>query len=315
VKVVLTDQVFPTTDVERQILKEIGADLVVLKDSSPESIGRNASDADGLLNTYAPIDRATMEALLRCKVIARYGIGVDNIDLDAARAAGITVTNVPDYCIDEVADHTIALLLVILRKIVRANALVGRGGWGIAELQPIHRLSALTLGLVGFGHIGREVAARARALKLDVIVYDPYVDRSAFQDADVEPAEDLDELFAASDVVSIHVPLVESTRGLIDAAAIAKMQKGAVLINTSRGPIVETKAVLDGLSDRQLAGAALDVFDAEPPDATSFSGVDTLIATPHMAFYSTESIRESQTKAARCVASVLQGRAPPYRVS
>src|ERR671919_2500035 len=174
-KVVLTDQVFPSTDVERKILTDIGAELVVLEDSSVESIRTHARDADGLLNTYAPIDRGTLEHLEKCKVIARYGIGVDNIDLEAARERDIVVTNVPDYCVDEVADHTMSLLLAVARKIVIGHAHTMGGGWGIDPLRPVHRLPGQTLGLVGFGNIARAVAARALAFGLRVLAFDPYV--------------------------------------------------------------------------------------------------------------------------------------------
>jgi D-3-phosphoglycerate dehydrogenase / 2-oxoglutarate reductase len=251
---------------------------------------------------------------VRCRIIARYGIGVDNIDLDAAKERGIVVTNVPDYCVDEVADHTIALLLTATRKIVAGDRVVRSGGWGISELRPIHRLRSRTLGLVGFGHIGRAVSVRANALGLSVKIYDPYIAETATEGLDVQRVDDLDELLRQSDIVSVHAPLVPATSGMFDATAIAKMKDGAVLINTSRGPIVETAAVTDALRAGRLGAAALDVFDSEPPDLAAIEGLDNLVATPHSAFYSEESIQESQRKAAEAIVDVLQGRAPRYRI-
>jgi D-3-phosphoglycerate dehydrogenase len=171
--VALTDQVFPSLEVERSILGEIGATLELLPDASPETIRAEAAGADAVLTTYAPLDRETIGALERCRVISRYGIGVDNIDLEAARERGIAVTNVPDYCVEEVADHVLALLLAAARKVVLANSIVRAGGWGIGGLVPVHRLRGRTLGLIGFGHIGEQVARRAAAFGLEVRAYDP----------------------------------------------------------------------------------------------------------------------------------------------
>jgi D-3-phosphoglycerate dehydrogenase / 2-oxoglutarate reductase len=314
-KVVLTDQVFPSTDVERKILTDIGAELVVLDDPSVESIRTHARDAVALLNTYSPIDRTTLEHLEKCKVIARYGIGVDNIDLEAARERDIVVTNVPDYCVDEVADHTMSLLLAVARKIVIGHAHTMGGGWGIDPLRPIHRLRGQTLGLIGFGNIARAVAARARSFGLIVQTYDPYVDGEVVQEAGVERASTLEELLESSDFVSVHVPLLDETRGLIGAETLERMRPGAVLLNTSRGPVVDVDEALGALRSGRLGGAGLDVFPTEPPDHGSFQGIDSLVVTPHAAFYSDEAIVESQTKAAGCIVAVLQGEQPRYRVN
>ena len=313
-KVVLTDQVFPTVDVEREIFGGAGGKLEILPDASPETIRAEAAEADAILTTYAAIDADTVAALKNCKVIARYGIGVDNIDLDAARAAGITVTNVPDYCVEEVADHTIALLLAVWRKIAMGNQVVRNDGWGIAQLRPVRRLRGRQLGMIGFGHIGRAVAARASTFGLELRVFDPYIDESALTGTGVSRIEELEELLASSDIITIHAPLTSGTKGLIDAEAIDKMKDGAVLINTSRGPIVDTKSVAVALETGKLSGAGLDVFDEEPPDAALLSSLETLVATPHAAFYSDEAITESQTKAATSIVTVLGGGEPDYRV-
>jgi D-3-phosphoglycerate dehydrogenase / 2-oxoglutarate reductase len=314
-KVVLTDQAFPTVDVERRILGSIDANLEILEDSSADSIATRARDAEAILTTYAPIGADLMGSLERCRIISRYGIGVDNIDLEAAKDKGIVVTNVPDYCVEEVADHTIALLLAVTRKVVKGDHVVRSGGWGIAELREVHRLRGHTLGLVGFGHIGRAVGLRAAAFGLNLRVYDPYLSADATRGLDVSRSDDLEDLLRAADIVSIHAPLVADTRGMFGAQTISAMKPGAVLLNTSRGPIVETKALVDALRSGHVAAAALDVFDSEPPDASLFEGLDNLVATPHSAFYSEEAIEESQTKASEAIVAVLKGEEPRYRVA
>jgi D-3-phosphoglycerate dehydrogenase len=314
-KVVLTDQVFPTIDTERKILGEIGAELVVLDDPSPESIRTNARDADALLNTYSPIDRETIEQFEKVKIIARYGIGVDNVDLEAARERGVVVTNVPDYCVDEVADHTLTLLLAVARKVVIGHAHVMGGGWGIDPVRPIHRLRGQTLGLIGFGNIARAVASRARALGLEVLAFDPYVKDDVLEAQGAVRAGSMDEVLSAADIVSVHVPLLAETRGMIGAEAIQKMRPGAIVLNTSRGPIVDVDAVVAALREGHLGGAGLDVFPSEPPDAATFRGIGNLVVTPHSAFYSDEAITESQTKAASNIVAVLRGEQPKYRVN
>ena len=314
-KVVLTDQVFPTTDTERSILARIGAELEVLDDPSPESIRANARDADALLNTYAPIDRMTIEQLPNLKIVARYGIGVDNVDLEAARDRGVVVTNVPDYCVDEVADHTFALLLAVVRKVITGHMHVTSGGWGIDPLRPIHRVRGQTLGLIGFGNIARGVASRALPFGVKVLAYDPYVGDEVLEAHRTQRAGSLEELLERSDIVSVHVPLLAETRGLIGEETIARMRSTAVLLNTSRGPIVDADAVVAALRDGRLGGAGLDVFPTEPPPAQSFASVRNLVVTPHAAFYSDEAINESQTKAATNIVAVLQGQEPTYRVN
>jgi D-3-phosphoglycerate dehydrogenase len=313
--VVLTDQVFPDTELERELLADIGAELRILQDPSPEAVRAGAREADALLTTYAPIDSETIAGLERCRIIARYGIGVDNIDLEAARERGIVITNVPDYCIEEVADHTLALLLAAARKIVLGNDLVRAGRWGIEGLVPVRRLRGRTLGLIGFGRIGSAVASRARAFGMEVCSYDPYVDPERIEAAGVRSVSSLDELLPGADAVSVHAPLTDSTRGLVGERELARMRPDAILINTSRGPIVSTAAVVEALRAGRLGAACLDVFDAEPPDAAALQGVPNLIATPHGAFYSEESIRESQSKAALAIVDVLSGREPAYRVA
>lgn len=314
-KVVLTDQVFPSTVIERRLLAEVGADLVVLEDTSVGSIRDAARDAVALLNTYAPIDKETLQHLERCKIVARYGIGVDNVDLDAARERGVVVTNVPDYCVEEVADHSVALLLAVARKVVIGHTHTISGGWGIDPLRPIHRLRGQILGLIGFGNIARGVALRAQAFGFEILAYDPYVDDEILASHRATRAGSLDDLLEGSDAVSVHVPLLDSTRGLVAADALGRMRPGAILINTSRGPIVDVEAVVAALTSGHLGGAGLDVFPTEPPDPAALDSAHNLVVTPHAAFYSDEAIAESQTKAASNIVAVLRGEEPRYRVN
>jgi D-3-phosphoglycerate dehydrogenase len=307
--VVVTDQVFPTTDIERELLGRIGARLEVA-DGTFDGIVRLAADADALLNTYFPIDGRLIGELRRCRIVARYGIGVDNVDIAAAERAGIVVTNVPDYSVEEVAAHTVALALVLLRRVVEGDRLVRSGGWGIESLRPIRRISALTFGLVGYGRIAHRVGAFVGALGGRIIVHDPYVR----PEAGLPELVALDELVMTSDIVSIHAPLTPETRGLFDATLIRRMRADAVLVNTSRGPLVVLDDLVDALRAGRIRGAALDVFDKEPLDAARVESVPNLIVTPHMAYYSEESLQESQRKAAMQVLKVLSGEEPDYPV-
>lgn len=308
-KVVVTDQVFPDVEVERALVEAAGGTLEVASGSREEVLA-HAGDADALLNTYFPLDAADIARLKRCKIIARYGIGVDNVDVAAAQSAGIAVTNVPDYCVEEVALHTVALTLAAVRKVAAGDALVRGGGWGASRLGEVRRFSTLTVGLLGYGRIARTVADILRPLAASLLVHDPFVTSTESGDRLV----DLDELLAQSDVVSVHCPLTDGTRGLIDAAAIARMKPTAVLVNTSRGPIVVLDDALAALRDGRLGAAALDVFESEPPDPGRLTGVPHLLVTPHSAFYSRESIRESQHKATGQVLKALRGEPLDYQV-
>ncbi len=309
-KVVVSDQVFPTVDLERKLLADIDAELIVASGDQQEVLAV-AADADGILNTYLPWDADAIARLDNCKVIARYGIGIDNVDLEAARKAGIVVTNVPDYSVEEVAAHALALILAALRKVVTADEAIRTGAWGVDNFRPIRRLSTLTVGLVGYGRIARRLAAALDALGAQVVIHDPYLS----DDPALPPLLDLDGLLACSDIVSLHAPLTDETRGVINESTIGKMKPGAILVNTSRGPLVEFAALADALRSGRLSAAALDVFETEPVDTDLLEGVPNLIATPHMAYYSEEALEESQRKAATQVIKVLTGEPPDYQVN
>ncbi len=307
--VAVTDSVFPNLDPACEVLAKIGAELRLAKAPTPEAILEIARDADAVLATYAKVTAAMISQMTRCRVIARFGIGVDNVDVPAATSAGIVVTRVPDYCLDEVSDHTMALLLALVRKIPASNARTQSGRWEMRAVVPIHRLRGTVLGLVAFGQIPQLVAPKAQAFGIRVVTYDPYVSKQIVADAGVESV-DFDELVKISDYISIHTPLLPVTRHLFNADVFRRMKPGAYLINTARGPIIDEAALADALDRGELAGAALDVMEQEPPSGSPLFGRDNVIVTPHTSFYSEESLVDLQTKAAEEVLRVLSGQAP-----
>jgi D-3-phosphoglycerate dehydrogenase len=295
-------------------LARIDPELRVAKSASADDILAVARDADAILVTYAKLPGDLLRQLRRCKAIGRFGLGVDNIDIAAAAELGITVTYVPDYCMQEVSDHAMALLLALARKVPQSNALVQVGRWEMPAVVPIHRLAGRVLGLAGFGNIPRALAPKAKAFGLRVVAHDPYVSQQVLDAAGVERVS-FDRLLEISDFVSIHAPLLSATRGLFNAEVFRKMKKGARLINTARGPLVDEDALVAALDSGQLAGAALDVVAVEPlPKDSKLIGRDNVILTPHTAFYSVEALNELQTKCAADVARVLSGEPPVYPV-
>lgn len=267
--------------------------------------------AVGVLATDAIVDRRLLESMPRCRVAATYGVGYDNIDVAAAHALGVVVTNVPDYCTSEVADHTIALMMALLRGVVPGNAMVLDGQWSLAPFASLRRIAGMQLGLIGLGRIGRAVAERARPFGFVVRAADPFL-RGDPPDG-IEMCT-ITELLAESDILSVHVPLTPDTRSVVSSKALATVRRGALLINTSRGGLVDLEAALDALASGQLGGLALDVFPEEPMNADVFKRGGNLVLTPHIAFYSRESMAEGRRSAARTIADVLDDREVPNRV-
>ena len=303
-KVVLTDYVWESLDVEKKTLEGL-ADLVALKTKKPEEFLGEAADCDALLNTYAgPITAQDMARMPKCRIIARYGIGVDTIDLEAATAAGIIVTNNPTYCIEEVAEQTMAMLLACARKIAFYDRMVRAGRWEVPPGKPMFRLVGQTLGLVGFGNIARQVAVRAAAFGMRVLFADPFVKEGPGK-------TDLEKLLAESDFVSLHPPLTPQTRKMINDEAFAKMKRTAFLINCSRGPVVDTEALVRALDAKRIAGCALDTVDPEPlPNPHPLRGRENVILCPHAAWYSEQAMRGLQAGAPGEVRRVLTGEWP-----
>ncbi|GAN46979.1 MULTISPECIES: C-terminal binding protein [Methylobacterium] len=298
-KVVVTDHVFPNLEPERAILDGL-ADLVVAPSTDPQALLEVCRDADALLNCYARLPPTLVQQLERCAIIARYGIGVDTIPLPTTRDKGIRVTNVPDYCIEEVADHTLALMLALARGLVRGIDQTRAGVWNVAAVAPLHRLRGRTLVLLGFGRI-------ARALGLDILVCDPFVPQDPIAGLGARRVE-RDEAWEAADILSLHVPLEAETHHVVNAESLARLKPGALLVNTSRGGLVDLPAVCAALASGRLGGAALDVLETEPPTAETWIGtVPNLIVTPHLAFYSEESLVDLQRRTAEEVAPALRG--------
>jgi D-3-phosphoglycerate dehydrogenase len=308
--VAITDYVFSSLEPERAVLEPLGVELRPQQCGSEEEIIELAHDADGVLNCYAKMTARVIEKLSRCKIIARYGIGVDNVDLVAASKARILVTNVPDYCVDEVSDHALALVLSLARKIVAADAGVKSGNWSVTAHAEIRRFRGQTLGLLGFGKIAKALASKAQPLGMRVLVYDPYLEAELISRHGAE-AVSLDRLLAEADAISIHVPLSPETHNLIGQRELARMKSTAFLINTSRGGIVDEPALAEALKAGRIGGAALDVLSVEPPTQDHpLREAPNIILTPHLAFYSRESVIELQTKAAEEVARALKGEPP-----
>jgi D-3-phosphoglycerate dehydrogenase len=309
-KVFITDHTFQDTAPEREVLKNL-AEVVELRGTptgSEEEVIRACQGADALIIGFAPVTAKVLDALPGLRCIVRYGIGCDTIDVKAAADRGVPVANVPDYCISEVADHTLALLLALERKIFTFDASLRRGEWTPVKTgRPLHRLAGRVLGIIGMGRIGTEVALRARAFGYRILVYDAFIDEETARARGTEKVG-LDTLLAQSDVVSLHLPLTEETRHLLNERTLAGMKRGAYLINVSRGAVVDTYALAEALHAGHLGGAALDVYEAEPlPADHPMRSAPNTILQPHGAWYSEESLRELQRNAAEEVARVLRG--------
>ncbi len=313
--IAITENIFPTLDPAKAALARLNPTLRMAKSTSADDILAVARDADAILVTYAKLTRELLMQLTRCKAIGRFGLGVDNIDLVAAKEKNIAVNYVPDYCIREVSDHAMALLLALIRKIPFSNKLVQGGRWEMPAVVPIRRLEGTVLGLVGFGNIPRLVAPKAKAFGMKVVAFDPFAKPALFKSAGVESV-DFDTLLKTSDYISVHAPLTPQTRGLMNASAFAKMKKGAYIVNTARGPLIDEASLIAALDSGQIGGAGLDVVVAEPlAKDSALLGRDNVIITPHTAFYSIEALEELQSKCASDVARVLSGEKAVYPIS
>jgi D-3-phosphoglycerate dehydrogenase len=295
-------------------LARLDPQMRMSKSVASDDILAVARDADAILVTYARLPAELLRQLTRCKAIGRFGLGVDNIDVKAARELGIVVTYVPDYCMQEVSDHAMSLLLALARKIPLSDKLVQAGRWEMAAVVPLRRLAGQVLGLIGFGNIPRALAPKARAFGFKIIAHDPYAAPEVFAAHAVE-AVSFENLLARADFISLHAPLTPATRGLLNAAAFGQMKRGAMIVNTARGPLIDESALLSALDSGQVGAAALDVVASEPlPKGSPLLGRDNLILTPHTAFYSVEALEELQAKCASDVARVLSGEPPVYPV-
>jgi D-3-phosphoglycerate dehydrogenase / 2-oxoglutarate reductase len=295
---------------ERGVLGPLGIS-VSWPVQSPAAVDEQLKRADALLVNVTPVDAALLDRAPQCRVVVTYGVGYDHINLDEARRRRVVVANVPDYCTDEVADHTMALLLALARQIVTGHELVRGGGWGVHGLGSVRRLRGRTLGLVGYGRTGKAVGERAMSFGLRVIAYDPQV---SWGGEAVTMLASLEDLLREADFVSLHAPLQKETKQLINGRTLALMKPGSILINTSRGGLVDTNALLAAIGGGSLAGAGLDVFAEEPPEAALLNRPNLLLS-PHSAYYSAEAIVELKQSAAQAVAVVLTGGNPTHRLA
>jgi D-3-phosphoglycerate dehydrogenase len=315
-KVVVTDYDYGNLDIERAVLGPIGARVVGLQAKSEEDLAGEAVDCDAMMNQYARIGAKTIDLMRRCRVIARYGVGIDIVDFDAATAKGILVTNVRDYCTDEVADHAIGLWLALARKLLQYNAATHEGIWRWQSGQPIHRLRGRTMGIVSFGRIGQAIAERAKGFGVEILVHDPYIEDSV---AEAKGARNVSkaEILEIADYLMMQVPMTAETRHFLGEAEFQQMKKGAIVINTGRGPTIDNRALYRALTDGRIAGAGLDDPEEEPaklagwdPSGNPLFSLPNVIVTPHTAYYSEESIRIARETAASEVARVLTGAVP-----
>jgi D-3-phosphoglycerate dehydrogenase len=307
-KAVITDHGFPDVGPEQDVLRAAGCDVVVAQCKTAEDVIAATAGADVVLVQWAPITADVVAALDRCRVIVRYGIGVDNVDLAAARARGIPVCNLPDYCVDEVADHTLALALALGRQLPAIDRRTREGTWALAPAsKPMPAFREMTFATAGFGRIARGVLERARPFGFRLAAYDPYVSDDALAAAGVDRLT-RDALLAEADVLSLHLPLTDETRHFVGAAEMARMRPHAVLVNTSRGPLIDTVALAEALGRRTIAYAGLDVFEAEPlpPDHPLRESPYALL-TSHVAWYSEASLPMLQRLAAEEAARALRG--------
>jgi D-3-phosphoglycerate dehydrogenase len=309
-RVLLTDYAWPDLDIERRILAEVGAELVVAEQKDPESLAKLATTCDAIMTNWAKVPESVIAACPDCKIISRLGIGLDNIDVAFATKRRIPVTNVPDYCVIEVAEHALALLLSMARKTTFYHYETQSGRYNLQDGPALRRLEGQTLGIVGLGNIGRRLAEKAVALRLHVVT----TGRTPKTHQELPPGVtwvEFDDLIARSDYISLHVPLTPDTKHMLGAAQFARMKPTAYIINTARGGLIDNAALTGALQNGKLAGAALDVQDPEPPDLSQTPWNDPrVIVTPHAAFVSIESLENLRTRTAKQVATRLQGGVP-----
>ncbi len=309
-KILITDYAWPSIEPERQVLAEIGAELIAAETGDEPELLTLAPMMDGILTCWKPVREPVIAAAEKCQIIGRCGIGLDNIDVEAATEHGIVVTNVPAYCIDEVSDHAMGLLLACARKVSRFNRATRDGIWEQNIGPAMYRLRGKTLGVVGFGRIARSIVPKAKGFGLTVNVCSPRTDSALIQEHGAQKVS-FPELLTTSDFITIHTPLTPETRYMFSYAEFRAMKPTAYLINTARGGIVDTTALTTALRNAEIAGAGLDVLETEPPEENEeLLTLENAIVTPHAAFISEESILDLEVAAATCVAEVLTGKLP-----
>ena len=310
--VLITDHVFPSIDLQKKVIESAGFTLQEIKPicKTEDDVIQKCGRADVLLVQWAPITRRVLEALPNARGVVRYGIGVDNIDLKAAKDLGRAVSNVPNYCQEEVSDHAISMILSLARRIPHDNDQIKHGGWGIGPFLPIPAFSDLTLGLVGFGSIARKVSEKAKPFRFRQIAFDPVAPAEVFSRNGVERV-DRDTLLRTADIISLHCPLLPETRHMINADSIATMKPGVLLVNTARGPLISEADLVSALMAKKIVGAGLDVYEKEPLAADSpLRSLPNVILTSHAASVSTRAVELLQIQAAEAARDILLGKRP-----
>ena len=313
-RALITDYAWPSLDIEREILGAVGAELLVAETGAEEELVALAPRADAILTCWKPVTAAVLDAAPRCRVVSRYGIGLDNIAVSRATELGIVVTNVPDFCLDEVSDHALALLLACARQVVPYARATRGGAWQQTTVRPLPRLRGQTLGLVGYGKIARTLVRNALGLGLRVIAYTPRLAPDALAPFG-RATNDLGELLREADYVSLHAPATPETRGMIDEAAIELMKPTSYLINTARGPIVKESVLVSALKEKMIMGAGLDVFEVEPHPQNPFLDLPNVVVTPHLGGATNEATDRSLELSMLNITQVLHGGEPVHRVN
>ena len=310
-KVVVSDYILPDLEIEREAVEAIGAEFVTGQCQSAEELIALARDADAIFNTYfGPIGDEVFAGCPKLKIVVRFGIGYDTIDVEAATRHGVMAVNVPDYCIDEVSDHAIGLWLSLGRKIVSADRMVRTGEWGMKPLQPVRKLQGQTVGIIGLGRIGRQVARKFSAFGVELIFADPQVDGDVDLGVECRKVE-LEELCRESDVITVHALANDETHHLINAERFAEMERSPIVINTARARLIDSQALVTALEKGQISGAGLDLVEGEEiPGDHPLMNFDNVVITPHVAWYSEASIIELRRKAAQEVVRALRGERP-----
>jgi len=314
--VVILDSVYSSYDEELSIFEPMGIQPVISSATDEQEINGLCRDADGICVNLAPMPGSVINELSGCRVIARYGVGYDNVDVDAATEKGIWVANVTDYCGEEVSDQAMGLFLSCVRKTARRDAQVRQGKWAVNTSDPIHRIKGSTFGFLGFGMIARIVCRKLKGFELGkILAADPFLDEETVAAHGVELA-DFETVLRESDYISIHMPLNEKTRHIIGKDEFAMMKPTAVLINTSRGPVVDEDALAEALENGQINSAGIDVFEQEPlPRDSRLRQLENITLSDHTGWYSEESMSELKTKTALNVKAVLEGGKPNYPVN
>ena len=310
-KVVISDYVWPNIDIEKNFFDSKNIELVISKNKS--DLKKQIVDADGLLFCFESIDEDILRSSKNLKVAQRYGIGVDNINIEVATELGIVVSNIPDYCIDEVSDHAMSMILSLNRLLARDSDLVKKGLWNeIKKDKRVYRLSEATLGLLGFGRIGRRISKKAKNFGLKVIAYDPYINEKEIDDVEIHS---LNKVLKDSNIISLHLPLTEQTNHIIDTEQFDLMNKDTILINVSRGGLINEEALIENLNNGKIRGAGLDVIESSTDKTNDLFSFDNVIITPHTAFFSQESSEELQLRSSMQLYDVLTGSKPKFLIN